>query len=250
MARWIETQRGIVGAEDCDVKGAFELGGVVPWGRNRAEYTAFFDLGDVAPSTRILDCAAGPSSFNAEITRAGFRVISVDPLYEHDAESIRRVCAGASKAMIEGMRKARDRFVWDCLRSPEHAAEVRRVTLDTFLGDYEGGRAEGRYRAAALPDLPFDDRVFDLALCSHFLFLYSHDLDASFHLAAIGEMVRVGGEARVFPLLDMDGQPSGHVEPVRGALEATGYATSIETVDYEFQRGGNEMLRVTRRKVG
>jgi hypothetical protein len=29
-------------------------------------------------------------------------------------------------------------------------------------------------------------------------------------------------------------------------LQAEGYATSIEPVPYEFQRGGNEMLRVAR----
>jgi hypothetical protein len=61
--------------------GEFKLTDAVPWGRNRVEYLAFFDLARVAPETSILDCAGGPSSFNAEMTRLGHRVVSADPLY-------------------------------------------------------------------------------------------------------------------------------------------------------------------------
>ena len=45
----------------------------------------------------------------------------------------------------------------------------------------------------------FADREFDLALCSHLLFLYSEQLTADFHLASIRELCRVAGEVRVFP---------------------------------------------------
>ncbi len=47
------------------MSGAFDLDQALPWGRNRPEYLAFFDLLDLAPDTRILDCGAGPSSFTA-----------------------------------------------------------------------------------------------------------------------------------------------------------------------------------------
>ena len=56
--------------------GDFDLDQAVPWGRNRAEYLAFFDLLDLKPGARILDCGAGPSSFNAEMTALGFQVVS------------------------------------------------------------------------------------------------------------------------------------------------------------------------------
>ena len=39
---------------------------------------------------RILDCGAGPASFNAEATGAGHQVISCDPLYRFSADAIRR----------------------------------------------------------------------------------------------------------------------------------------------------------------
>lgn len=37
---------------------------------------------------KILDCAAGPSSFNAELTAKGYEVTSCDPIYSLTAEEI------------------------------------------------------------------------------------------------------------------------------------------------------------------
>lgn len=44
-----------------------------------------------------------------------------------------------------------------------------------------------------------------------------------------------------------DGGRSRHVDGVIGRLRDAGFAVEIERVSYEFQRGGNEMLRVARR---
>jgi hypothetical protein len=51
---------------------------------------------------------------------------------------------------------------------------------------------------------------------------------------------------RVFPLLELGSLPSRHLGPVRAGLEAKGVASRIVTVDYEFQRGGNRLLIVSR----
>jgi hypothetical protein len=83
-----------------------------------------------------------------------------------------------------------------------------------------------------------------LAVCSHFLFLYKHELSLDFHLAAVKEMCRVAQEARIFPLLDMDGDASEFVEPVMRELRGAGLCVTLEKVDYEFQRGGNHMMRI------
>jgi ubiquinone/menaquinone biosynthesis C-methylase UbiE len=45
------------------------------------------------------------------------------------------------------------------------------AAMQVFLDDHVLGRVEGRYVAAELPALPVADASFDLALCSHFLFL-------------------------------------------------------------------------------
>ena len=60
------------------------------------------------------------------------------------------------------------------------------------------------------------------------------------------ELCRVADTVQVFPLLALGGVPSPHVEAVRAALVEEGYAVEIVAVDYEFQRGGNRMMKITR----
>jgi ubiquinone/menaquinone biosynthesis C-methylase UbiE len=120
------------------------------------------------------------------------------------------------------------------------------TAMNEFLADYESATDRTRYVAAALPDLPFPDDSFDLALCSHFLFLYSTDLSLDFHRRSILDLFRVAAELRIFPLLDMDGRPSPHVQPLLRDLPRHSLQATIEPVEYEFQRGGNEMLRIVR----
>lgn len=222
----------------------FKLDDVRPWGRNRAEYRAFFDLDAVAPGARILDCGGGPSSFNAEMTRLGYRVVSADPLYRFSPAGIARRIEATRGIMDAGLRAAREHFVWTHYGSPGRVTEIRLAAMRHFLEDYEVGRDEGRYLDAALPDLPLPDGGFDLVLCSHFLFLYGEQRDAAFHLACIREMARVGRAVRIFPLVDLEGAPSRHLAPLRTELDALGYETAVRRVDYEFQKGGNEMLCV------
>ncbi len=49
------------------MSGAFDLDQAPPWGRNRAEYLAFFDLLDRVPETRILDCGAVPRAVRSGV---------------------------------------------------------------------------------------------------------------------------------------------------------------------------------------
>jgi ubiquinone/menaquinone biosynthesis C-methylase UbiE len=116
--------------------------------------------------------------------------------------------------------------------------------MQAFLADFNTGLEQGRYVPAELPNLPFFAGTFDLALCSHFLFLYSEHCDAQFHIEALRELCRVAQEVRIFPLLELSGAPSRHLPEVLSALEAGGYIVQIEPVNYEFQKGGNQMLRL------
>ncbi len=205
-----------------------------------------FALGDVDPQARILGCADGPASFNAEATRRGRTVVSCDPLYRYDAASIRGRIAATYDVVLAQTRANRAGFVWDTFASVEELGAARMAAMRTFLQDFDAGKAQGRYVEAALPTLPFADRSFDLAVCSHFLFLYTEQLSAAFHCAAMRELCRIAGEVRVFPLLALDGTESRHVEAVARCVEAAGFGMSIEPVPYEFQRGGNRMMRVHR----
>ncbi len=225
--------------------GEFKLREAVPWGRNRVEYLAFFDLLSLAAGATILDCAAGPSSFNAQMTRLGYEVVSIDPLYRLTRAQISLRIERTREVVMAGLREAADRFVWTDFGSPDALEATRLATMKHFLEDYEEGLAEGRYRDLSLPELPFAEGAFDLVLSSHFLFTYSAQLDAAFHGAALLEMARVGREVRVFPLLDLDGAPSPHLAPSRDALARHGYRSEERKVPYEFQKGGDRMLRIT-----
>ncbi len=66
----------------------FKLESIVPWGRSLEEYLRMFDLTDDDLKLKLLDCASGPASFNAEMTRKGYKVISCDPIYQFPADAI------------------------------------------------------------------------------------------------------------------------------------------------------------------
>jgi ubiquinone/menaquinone biosynthesis C-methylase UbiE len=223
----------------------FDLGGLVhPWGRNAGEYEAFFNLSDVSASARILDCGAGPASFAAEWGRRGRFVVAADPAYGRPKSEIAADFPATAERMLAGMLKARDRFRWDHYGTPERVIETRRAALDKFLDDFQSLASRGRYVAARLPELPFPPDLFDLVLCGHLLFLYSNELHTASHLAFIKEMLRVGREVRIFPLLDMDGRPSIHVEAVLHApLSAR---MELVMVPFEFRIGDSRMLRLTK----
>ena len=225
----------------------FTLASVVPWGRSYDEYVRMFALTDADLSGNLLGCGDGPASFNAELTRHGGLVVSCDPLYQFEAAQIRQRIDETSAEVLEQARRNAHEFVWDdAIPDVEALKRVRMAAMTAFLDDYDQGRAEGRYLDAGLPSLPFADGAFDLALCSHFLFLYSQQLDEAFHVQSLRELCRVAREVRVFPLLALGGQPSPHLAAAREALAADGWQASIERVGYEFQRGGFEMLRVRR----
>lgn len=225
----------------------FTLSSVVPWGRSYAEYVRMFGLSPRDLAGRVLGCGDGPASFNVEATRRGSHVISCDPLYRFDAAQIRQRIDETSAEVLEQARLNVHEFVWDdAIPDIDALQRVRMRAMNAFLEDYERGRRDGRYLDAELPAMPFAEASFDLALCSHFLFLYSQQRDAAFHIQSVRELCRVAREVRVFPLLALGGQRSPHLGPVRAALEADGSNVTIERVPYEFQRGGDEMMRVTR----
>jgi hypothetical protein len=203
-----------------------------------------FDLCTGDLGKRLLGCGDGPASFNAVLSRRGGRAVSADPLYRFSVEEIRDRIAATFELVLEQTRQNADEFVWTRIRSVAELGQVRLAAMEEFLSDYPAGRAGGRYRAAALPSLPFADNEFDLALCSHLLFLYSEQFSAQFHVESVRELCRVAREVRIFPLLELGARPSRHLEPVMAQLKKSGYALQVQAVPYEFQKGGNRMLRV------
>lgn len=224
---------------------AMTLDQVVPWGRSLDEYQHMFDLSPQALQGKILGCGDGPASFNAELTAQGGQVVSVDPLYAFSSQQIAQRVEATCVTVVEQVQQSLHDYVWTTFGDPEGLGRHRLATMRRFLTDYEQGKAEGRYLTQSLPTLDFADDSFDLALSSHFLLLYSEQLSFEFHLAAIAEMGRVAREVRIFPLLDLKCRRSHHIDPLQAALTALGYHVQIEPVPYEFQRGANQMLRIS-----
>jgi hypothetical protein len=135
-----------------------------------------FSLTEKDLNGAILGCADGPAGFNAEMNQRGRRVISCDPIYRFTKRQLRAQIKRASAVISEQTKKNIGNFVWSSISSIEELREIRMSAMRRFLEDYEDGKVQGRYVDAGLPILPFDDDAFDIALCSHFLFLYSDRL--------------------------------------------------------------------------
>jgi hypothetical protein len=150
----------------------------------------------------------------------------------------------AYQDVLGQMEENIDRYVWEKIKDIKHLGMVRMMAMRSFLSDFPIGLNEGRYINASLPDLPFKDHQFDLALCSHFLFLYSEQIDLAQHVAGMKELCRVSREVRVYPLLALDGNASAYLTPVCDALTDMGMSVLRVPVEYRFQKGATEMLVV------
>jgi hypothetical protein len=223
-----------------------KLNNVVPFGRSLDEYRHLFHLGEKDLCKKILSVADGPASFNAEMVERGMIVHSVDPIYVFDRDEIRDRFFEVVDEIIDQVKQSMEDWVWHYHASAEELRHHRTRVLEKFLSDYPAGLQEGRYIPARLPVLPFRDNSFDLALCSHFLFLYSDHLSLDFHVRAIWELLRVANEVRIFPLLTLNGEPSGYLESIREKIRDWGCSARVVEVNYELQRGGNKALFIER----
>lgn len=219
---------------------------VVPWGRSFDEYVRMFGLARRDLQKSILGCADGPAAFNADLTARGGKVISCDPLYALSAGEIEARIHSCFETVLDQARLHADRYVWsEAIPDVTSLGRVRMQSMQRFLDDFPAGASQGRYVDAQLPTLPCGDGQFDIALCSHFLFLYE-SLGLEFHVRSIREMMRVAEDVRVFPLMQLDGTRSLLVPRVIELLGSSRLAARVVTVDYEFQEGANKMLQVSR----
>ena len=221
-----------------------ELKNVVPWGRSFQEYREIFNLTEADLDKSILGCGDGPASFNSELTLRGGRVTSIDPTYLFSADALQSRIAEVYQEIMPQAEKNKEMYIWENIPSVEALGKIRMNAMNKFIADYETGKSEGRYIPESLPNLSFNDKSFDLALCSHYLFLYSEHVDLEQHIASIEELSRVSREVRIYPLLSLNGEESPHLKEVILALSTTELSCSIENVGYQFQKGATQMLVV------
>ncbi len=221
-----------------------ELKNVVPWGRTFDEYREMFSLNEDDLKRKILGCGDGPASFNAELTSMGGTIVLIDPTYQFSKADLKGRISEVYDEVMPQMELNKDKYLWKSITSVEELGKCRMQAMDFFLDDYEDGKESGRYLNEALPSLPFSEQQFDLALCSHYLFLYSDHVDLEQHIQSMKELCRVSKEVRVYPLLTLNGEISPHLAPVMNALVESGSQVSLVPVQYQFQKGATEMLVV------
>jgi len=212
-------------------------------GRTWKEYEKMFNLESESLSElKILDCAAGASSFRSHSAKKGIDVTALDLMYTHKAYDLCVKCEEHLKILVDSIKKIQDMFVWKFFSDPDDIRCVRNNACKEFISDYRKYKGE-HYIPADIQNLPFDDESYDLVLCSHLLFIYDHRLDYKFHLKAISEMLRVSkGELRIYPLVKNRGVKSEFVKKIMDDIPDV--KMEIVNVDYEFRKGSNEMLRI------
>lgn len=224
---------------------SFRLNDVVPWGRNFSEYVNMFNLTESDLSKKIAGFGDGPASFNYEATAKGYDVVSFDPVYQFSKEEISKRIEEVRIIVMQQMKENMDNYVWENIRNLNELENLRMSAMRLFLSDYDCGKAENRYIFHALPEkLPYNDDTFDIGLSSHFLMMYT-SLGYDFHIKAISEMLRVCREIRIFPIVDLDANKTSLINDVLSYFN-NHYTAEIVTTNYEFQKGENKLLIITK----
>ncbi len=225
----------------------FNIDKVVCSSRGYDEYLRMFDLDENdLGSGRILDCAAGAASFTAELLERGHDAVATDVLYDIDPDMLEKKCESDLSSIMESLSKVQDMYIWSYFKDPNEQRKRRTANYRKFIQDYRK-RMGDRYIKSTQPNLPFSDNEFSLVLSSHFLFVYDDRLGYEFHRGCVQEMLRVSSkEVRIFPLVGLDGKRSLFIERVNQDPFFAEVDLEISSVSYEFFRGADEMLRITK----
>jgi hypothetical protein len=220
----------------------FDLKEIVLIGRTYDEYFHMFNLMDLDLNTvKILDAASGVSSFCAEANAKGYDVTASDRIYCFSPEEIRAKCASDLDTVMDKLPGVMDQYRWVYFEDAEALSRKRERAYRAFIEDYAVHRE--RYVDTAYPRSRFGDKQFTVSLASHFLFLYDEHLDYDFHRETVRELIRVTSrEVRIFPLINLRYHRSIFVGRIAEELRQEGYRVQIRRVDYEFLKGGNEMM--------
>ncbi len=222
-----------------------KLDEVIPWGRSLEEYKSMFNMNEMDLNKKILGCGDGPASFNFEMTALGHSVISIDPIYKFSAVQIKERIQANYEPIISQVKQNHDRYVWEKFCNADELGYARLAAMEKFLLDYQADDSAQRYLPLCLPTLGFpDDYRFELCLCSHLLFLYSEHLSLEFHISSIYELMRISPEIRIFPLVKLDCERSPYVDSIIQEFSEQGFQVEVQSVSYEFQKGGNQMLKI------
>lgn len=229
---------------------SFTFDHVVIYGRNLDEYVKMFDLDlPSLKNKRILDCCGGPASFACQASEKGIEVISCDPIYKLDVDTLRNKIEKDLNSVIQRHRE-NPQFLYDAILKDNQ----RQKAMEIFINDYKKNNSN-RYVEGYLPNLPFKDNSFDLVLCGNFLFIYSDiasggmmnhsKFDFQFHLSAILELLRISREEiRIYPLQSPGANKHAYLDPIMQELLSLGYQVQLAPSLQQDIIGADKVLRI------
>lgn len=214
-------------------------------GRTFEEYEKIFRLSDIKSNNiTILDVGSGVSSFCAEASKRGMKVKAMDPIYAYDLIELEVKCSKDLDLVIKELNGVEYLYIWEIFRSKDDLKRQREKAYKEFIKHYREFK-DMQYIPEKMPKTTFTKNQFDIVISSHLLFLYDHIFNYSFHKETIKEMLRIcSKEIRIFPLVNLYGKKSTFLQEFLNDVNFRGYEKSIERVEYEFIRGGNEFLRI------
>ena len=192
---------------------------------------------------RVLDCPSGVSSFVAEAKKQGVNVKGCDIIYQFHKEAIVERGEESIEIIYKDTINSQE-FDYSFYGSLAGHKKHRKRALKKFGGDFNAHD----YSFQTLPKLSYKDDNFDIVLSSHLLFVYDDRFDYSFHENSIKEMLRVGKEVRLFPLVDYLNSHEGEEQnfsPFVYKIQEK-FGGEIIKVDFEFQKGANYMMVIQR----
>lgn len=196
---------------------------------------------------KIIVCGDEPANFNHICNSLGGNVVSIDPIYSLSKKQIEARIKQTFSNVIDQIRKNLEMFRWNKIKSVDEPGKIRMDAMNKFLATCEQDKKHGRYIDSSLLKINFPNDSFDIALSSHFLFLYYDNLYYKFHYLAICEILRIASEVHIFPILDVNSKRSLYVDAVLKDLKE--YQCKISRVNYDFQVNRNEMLRIVKKIV-
>lgn len=232
----------------------FVLEEIAFFGRTLNEYLGMFAITlDELKGKKILDCPSGPASFVAEATRLGIDAVGCDPLYKQDYQQLADKARTDIIRSLDRTAKTPELFYRQTDEEINAFRDEKLKAAEIFAADYTEGFKSGRYLNAALPQLPFADKSFDITLSGNLLFLYTEHkfggiiddsiFDYDFHLTAIKELTRVTQkEIRLYPIEMPKVGMHQFIERLIPDLKALGVDSKIQRGTYRDIRGADHVL--------
>ena len=226
------------------MKEGLDLKNMILVGRIYEEYAQYFDFQSLSlENHKILDVAAGVSSFCTEAHDKNYDVLAADPTYTMSANDLECRCQEDLNDMLSKLPEFMDNYRWELYKNLEGLRQYREKAYKKFISHFS--KNPQHYAIESLPNLSFQDNAFTLTLTSYFLFLYDELFDYHFHRDSLLELSRVtSGEVRIYPLVNIKAMRSPFIERILNDEKCHHLKFEIKKVDFEFVKNANELLIV------